>query len=421
MTKDIAQIMHEIGARAQAARLTMASATAAQKDTALREAARHLRGQAAALIDINAADIARANEQQFSAALIDRLTLNASRIEAMAKSLEDIAALPDPVGKTLSQWEGHNNGLHIERIAVPLGVIGIIYESRPNVTSDAAGLCIKSGNCAILRAGTESHATSTAIWHSIEHGLQVAGLPLDAVIIVPTTDRQAVGVMLTMNDSIDVLIPRGGASLTKRVAAESRVPTLLHLDGNCHTYIHTAADPAMAIEVALNAKMRRTGVCGATESIVIDEAVVDHILPKLADRLLGMGCVIRGDARAQMADDRIERAHDHDWSTEYLDAIISIKTVKDISQAILHINHYGSHHTDAIISADKNAVALFCKQVDSAIVMANSSTQFADGGEFGMGAEIGIATGRLHARGPVGCEQLTTYKYVVTSHGATRR
>lgn len=420
MTIDIAQTMHAIGARAKAARAIMASATAAQKDTALREAARHLRQHADALMEINANDVKQATEQNLSAALMDRLALSPARIEAMAKSLEDIASLPDPVGKTLAQWEGNHNGLHIERISVPLGVIGIIYESRPNVTADAAGLCIKSGNCAILRAGSEAHATSFAIWHSIQHGLEVAGLPLDAVILVPFTDRQAVGIMLTMNDSIDVLIPRGGASLTKRVAQESRVPTLLHLDGNCHTYIHTSADAAMAINVTLNAKMRRTGVCGATESIIIDEAVVDSILPKLADRLLGMGCVIRGDARAHMADDRIERASDDDWSTEYLDAIVSVKTVKDISHAIEHINRYGSHHTDAILAQDKSAVARFCKQVDSAIVMVNSSTQFADGGEFGMGAEIGIATGRLHARGPVGCEQLTTYKYVVTSHGALR-
>lgn len=421
MSSSITDMMHEIGARAKATKYVMANASPAQKDMALREAARHLRGHADALLATNATDIERAREQGLTDAQIDRLTLTSARIESMAKGLENIALLPDPVGKTLSQFEGNHNGLHIERVSVPLGVIGIIYESRPNVTADAAGLCIKSGNCAILRAGTESHASSTAIWQSIGHGLEAAGLPLDAVLIVPTTNREAVGVLLTMHETIDVLIPRGGASLTKRVAEESRVPTLLHLDGNCHTYIHSAADATMAIDITLNAKMRRTGICGATESMVIDEAVVDSMLPKLVDRLLGIGCVVRGDARAQMADDRIERATEEDWSTEYLDAIVSVKTVKDIKEAIAHINHYGSHHTDAIITQDTQAAKLFCSMVDSAIVMVNSSTQFADGGEFGMGAEIGIATGRLHARGPVGCEQLTTYKYVVTSHGATRR
>ena len=416
----IEEHMQQMGEAARAAYRELATASTRQKDEALRHAATALRERTAALLEANAKDMAFGREKGLSDAMLDRLALDETRIEAMAKGLENIAALPDPVGKELAAWDGPQNGLHIKRVSVPLGVIGIIYESRPNVTADAGALCLKSGNAAILRGGSESLHSSGAIVGCLHEGLSKAGLPKEAVQLVPTRDRAAVGAMLTMVGLIDVIVPRGGLSLTQRVAEQSRIPTILHLDGNCHSYVHSSAAAAKAVELILNSKMRRTGICGATESLVIDEAVVDTLLPKIVDRLMGAGCVIVGDRRAQTADDRIGAATDEDWGTEYLAAKLSVKTVSGIDEAMTHINHYSSHHTDAIIAEDKDAQALFCNRIDSAIVMVNSSTQFADGGEFGMGAEIGISTGRLHARGPVGCDQLTTYKYVVASDGATR-
>lgn len=398
----------------------LASAESTRKDDALRAAAASLRANMAGLLEANAADMAYGRQKALSDALLDRLMLNEARIEAMAAGLEAIADLPDPVGKQLDAFDGKANGLHIRKVSVPLGVIGIIYESRPNVTADAAALCLKAGNAAILRGGSESLHSSQAIVRCLHEGLRHAGLPEAAVQLVATREREAVGAMLRASGLIDVIIPRGGLSLTQRVAEESRVPTLLHLDGNCHSYVHASADIDMAIEVIFNAKLRRTGVCGATESLLIDEAIIDLALPRISEKLIGAGCEMVGDARAQQTDSRIGAAGEADWGTEYLTAKLSVKTVSGLDDAIAHINRYGSHHTDAILAEDVAAQARFAAEVDSAIVMINSSTQFADGGEFGMGAEIGIATGRLHARGPVGCEQLVTYKYVVSSDGAVR-
>jgi glutamate-5-semialdehyde dehydrogenase len=350
--------------------------------------------------------------------MLDRLKLKPETVEAMAKSLEEIAAFPDPVGRILTEWT-RPNGLLIQRVSVPLGVIGIVYESRPNVTADAGALCLKSGNAVILRGGSDSLNSSEAIAECLHAGLKNAGLPPDAVQIVPTRDRQAVGEMLTMTEYIDIIVPRGGKSLTERILKESRIPTIQHLDGNCHTYIHRSADARMAREVLLNAKMRRTGVCGATESILIDRAAA-KLLPELIETLISAGCEICGDKIAQKIDPRVLPATEADWATEYLDAKISVKTVEDVSEAVEHINLYGSHHTDAIIAEDPAAAEIFLNRVDSAIVLHNASTQFADGGEFGMGGEIGISTGRLHARGPVGIEQLTTYKYILHGSGQTR-
>ena len=420
VTDNIHQIMRSLGEHAREAYRSLAQASAQQKDTALKAAAAHLRENESAILSANAKDLAFGREKQLSPALLDRLELSPARIESIAKGLEDIAALPDPVGRELSAFEGRNNGLHIRRVSVPLGVIGIIYESRPNVTADAAGLCIKSGNAAILRGGSECLHSSSAIAASLHTGLKKAGLPEHAVQMVPVRDRAAVGEMLTMTRYIDIIVPRGGKSLTQRIQEESRIPTILHLDGNCHTYVHSKANLDQAVSIIANAKMRRTGICGATESLIIDESIIDKALPEIADRLIALGCELRGDARAKQADSRLNSANEDDWGTEYLDAILSVKTVRTLDEAIAHINRYGSHHTDAILTEDAAAAEQFTREIDSAIVMVNSSTQFADGGEFGMGAEIGISTGRLHARGPVGCEQLTTYKYVVSSDGAIR-
>lgn len=421
MTKavsDIPALMRQLGENARTAYQALAEAATDQKNKALLAAAATLRAQRAEILKANEKDLQAAKQAGVSGPMLERLVLNDARIEAMAKGLEDIAALPDPVGAVLSEWE-RPNGLKIARVAVPLGVIGIIYESRPNVTADAGALCLKAGNAAILRGGSDSLHSSQAIAACLHEGLRQAGLPENAIQLVPTTDRAAVGEMLNMVGLIDIIVPRGGQSLTQRVQDESRVPTLLHLTGNCHTYIHASADPAMAREVLLNAKMRRTGICGATESIVIDRAAL-NLLPMLTDALTEAGCEIRGDAEAQTTDSRIKPATEDDWGTEYLDAIVSVKVVSSAEDAITHINRYSSHHTDAIIANDAAAAETFTRKVDSAIVMHNASTQFADGGEFGMGAEIGIATGRLHARGPVGAAQLTTYKYVVRGTGQTR-
>lgn len=411
--------MREMGERARAAYRTLADASHEQKNVALIEAARQLRANSERIIAANDADVAAAQSANLSNALLDRLKLKAPNVEAMAKSLEEIAAFPDPVGKILAEWTRPND-LRIARVSVPLGVIGIIYESRPNVTADAGGLCLKSGNAVILRGGSDSLNSSKAIIECLHQGLKFADLPVDAIQLVPTRDRQAVGEMLKMVGVIDVIIPRGGKSLTERILRESRVPTIQHLDGNCHTYLHQSANAEMAKTVTLNAKMRRTGICGATESLLVDRSAASKLLPEIIESLIAAGCEIRGDETVCHLDSRIKTATATDWETEYLDAIISIKTVENISEAVAHINHYGSHHTDAIIAEDETAAKMFLNQVDSAIVLHNASTQFADGGEFGMGGEIGISTGRLHARGPVGIEQLTTYKYLLRGDGQTR-
>ena len=411
--------MREIGQKARASCLALSEAKAGQKDAALVTAAAVLRENKKDILTANAKDIAYAKEQGLDAAQIDRLMLDDKRIEAMALAIETVVTMEDPVNKVLDEWE-RPNGLFIQRVSVPLGVIGLIYESRPNVTADAAALCIKSGNACILRGGSESLHSSQAIVACIHTGLKEADLPADCVQLVPVRDREAVGEMFGMVGVIDVIIPRGGKSLTRRVMAESRVPTILHLDGNCHVYVHRDADAGMAKEVLLNAKMRRVGVCGAAESMLIDAALAHEILPGLAEALAAAGCEMRGDAASRNIDARIKAASEEDWGTEYLAPVISVKIVKNEEEAIAHINRYGSHHTDTIVTENKNAARQFLREVDSAIVMHNASTQFADGGEFGFGAEIGISTGRLHARGPVGAEQLTTYKYVVHGNGHTR-
>ena len=416
---DVKKLVRMLGEQARTAYRLLADASPEQKNVALLEAAQEIRAQSKQIIAANDADMFVAENAGLANAMLDRLKLKPESVEAMAKSLEDIASFPDPVGKILAEWE-RPNGLRIQRVSVPLGVIGIIYESRPNVTADAGGLCLKSGNAVILRGGSDSLNSSKTIAECLHKGLKSAGLPADAVQLVPTRDRQAVGEMLTMTGIIDVIVPRGGKSLTERILKESRVPTIQHLDGNCHTYIHKSASAQMAKEVLLNAKMRRTGICGATESVLIDFDAVDKFLPELIETLITAGCEIRGDEIVQAIDSRITPASEKDWATEYLDATLSMKTVKDVSEAIEHINRYGSHHTDAIIAEDGAAATVFLNRVDSAIVLHNASTQFADGGEFGMGGEIGISTGRLHARGPVGIEQLTTYKYLLHGNGQTR-
>ena len=416
---DLAQRMEDLGSAARAAAASLALAPRAAKDRALLAAAAAIRAEAAAIAAANARDMAAAEARGMGAALLDRLRLDDRRIEAMAAGIETVAGLDDPVGRILARWT-RPNGLDIARIAVPLGVIGIIYESRPNVTADAAALCLKSGNAALLRGGSESFHSSTAILACLRRGLREAGLPEAAIQAVPTTDRAAVGLMLRMTRWLDVIVPRGGRSLVERVEAESRVPVLAHLDGICHVYLHEAADPAMAVAVTLNAKMRRTGVCGAAETLLVDRVAADRLLPPVLDALAAEGCELRGDPLVQSLDPRVRPASEADWRTEYLDAILSIRAVDGVEQAIAHVNSYGSHHTDAIVTADLSAAERFLAEVDSAIVLHNASTQFADGGEFGFGAEIGIATGRLHARGPVGVEQLTTFKYQIRGAGQIR-
>lgn len=416
---NVVEQMQTIGKQAKQVALTLAEASAEQKNTALNEAAKALRNQQAAIIEANEKDMKAGREKGLEAAMLDRLALDEKRIDAIASGLEAIAKLDDPVGKVLANWD-RPNGLNISRVSVPLGVIGIIYESRPNVTADAGALCIKSGNAAILRGGSESFYSSRAIASCLQDGLKTAGLPAEAVQLVPTTDREAVGEMLRMHQYIDVIVPRGGKSLCKRVQNDSLVPTLLHLDGNCHTYVHAKADEAMAVNIVENAKLRRTGICGATESLVIDKAIAASALPKIADRLIEGGCELRGDSDAVKIDSRLKAATDADWDTEYLDAIIAVKIIDGLDDAVNFINQHSSHHTDVIVTSDDAAAKSFLKRIDSAIVMHNASSQFADGGEFGMGAEIGIATGRLHARGPVGVEQLTTFKYQVEGSGQTR-
>lgn len=411
--------MRGLGKAARAAAAVLARTPTEAKNAALAAAAAALRAGAPAILEANAADMARARERGTKGAFLDRLALDDARVAAMAQGLEDIAALPDPVGAPLGEWT-RPNGLAIRRVRVPLGVIGIIYESRPNVTADAGALCLKSGNAAILRGGSESFESSRAVHACLARGLAEAGVPEAAVQLVATRDRAAVGEMLAMTDYIDVVVPRGGKSLVARVAAESRIPTIKHLDGICHVYIDKAADAGMAARVTLNAKMRRTGICGAAETVLVHRDAVAGVLPGVLDALIGAGCEVRGDEAARAADPRVVPAMPRDWDTEYLDAIISVKAVDDIDAAIAHVEAHGSHHTDSIVTEDPAAADRFLGEVDSGIVLHNASTQFADGGEFGMGAEIGISTGKLHARGPVGLEQLTSYKYVVRGAGQTR-
>ena len=406
-------------ASAREAGRQLAQATSADKDQAIHTAAATIRQRRSDILAANGTDVAAAEQKGIGAALLDRLILDDKRIEAMARGLEEVAALPDPVGTVLSEWD-RPNGLKISRIRVPLGVIGVIYESRPNVTSDAGGLCLKAGNAAILRGGSESFHTSAVILECLQQGLAAAGMPVTCLQAPPTTDRAAVGAMLAMSEFIDVIVPRGGKSLVERVQSEARMPVFAHLEGLCHTYVHEKARPDMARSIVLNAKMRRTGICGATETVLIDRSVAPELLVPIVDDLAEAGCEVRGDAEAQSIDARLAAATEDDWNTEYLDSIVSVKLVDGVDSAIDHINHHGSNHTDAIITDDDTVAARFLDRVDSGIVMHNTSTQFADGGEFGMGAEIGISTGRLHARGPVGAEQLTTYKYVVRGDGQLR-
>jgi glutamate-5-semialdehyde dehydrogenase len=415
---DIEREIRGIGLAAKAAAAVLALASSAAKATALGAAAAAIRADEHAILAANADDVAAARRARLSAALVDRLTLDPKRVAAMASGLDEIAAFADPVGTILARWT-RPNGLDIARVRVPLGVIGIIYESRPNVTADAGALCLKAGNAAILRGGSESLASATAIHRCLVRGLAEAGLPEASIQLVPTRDRAAVGAMLRLSDCIDLIVPRGGRSLIERVQAESRVPVLAHLDGLCHTYVDAAADPAKARAIVVNAKMRRTGVCGATETLLVDRAAAGQ-LPAILGELIAAGCEIRGDAATRALDSRVVPASEADWDTEYLDAILAVRLVDGIDGALDHIRIHGSRHTEAIVTEDQATAERFLAEVDAAIVLHNASTQFADGGEFGMGAEIGIATGKLHARGPVGAEQLTSYKYVVRGTGQVR-
>ncbi|WP_246216021.1 glutamate-5-semialdehyde dehydrogenase [Microvirga makkahensis] len=412
--------MTGLGRRARQAARRMALASSEQKNAALRAMAASIRTRAASILAANAEDLAEAAATSRTPAFIDRLTLNPERLEAIAEAVESVAALPDPVGRVLARFE-RPNGLRIERIATPLGVIGVIFESRPNVTADAGALCLKAGNAAILRTGSESFRSALAIADAMGEGLERAGLPADAVRLVPTRDRAAVGAMLTgLDGNLDVIVPRGGRSLVARVQEEARVPVFAHLEGLNHVFVHERADLEMAKAIVLNAKMRRTGVCGSAETLLVDGACAATHLKPLVLMLLDAGCAVRGDAATQAVDPRVTPATEEDWRTEYLDAIISVRVVGGLDEAVAHIETYGSHHTDSIVTDDAAVAEHFLRQVDSAIVLHNASTQFADGGEFGFGAEIGIATGRMHARGPVGVEQLTSFKYHIHGSGQTR-
>jgi glutamate-5-semialdehyde dehydrogenase len=415
---DLAGTMARIGRQARQAAAALALAPAEAKAAALRAAAASVRDRLAEILVANRADVGAATEAGIGTALVDRLTLDPKRIEAIARGLEDIAALPDPVGRILDQ-RTRPNGLRISRISVPLGVIGIIYESRPNVTADAGGLVLKSGNAAILRGGSESFHSSQALVAALVDGLRAVGLPEAAIQLVPTRDREAVGIMLSMVGAIDIIVPRGGSSLIERVQRESRIPVIAHLEGLCHTYVDGAADPEKARAIVLNAKMRRVSVCGATETLLVDRAA-KSLLPAILADLHKAGCEVRGDPETAALDPAALPASEADWRTEYLDAIVAVRIVDGVAGAIEHIERYGSHHTDAIVTEDEAVAERFLREVDSAIVLVNASTQFADGGEFGMGAEIGISTQRLPPRGPVGAAELTTYKYVVRGNGQVR-
>jgi glutamate-5-semialdehyde dehydrogenase len=419
-TGDIAACMAEMGRLARLAARALALAPTAQKDRALERMAAAVRRQGSRILAANAEDIAEARGSGMTGAFLDRLSLDAARVEAIAAAIDAVRALKDPVGIVTESWT-RPNGMSIERVRVPLGVIGIVYESRPNVTADAGALCLKSGNAAILRGGSDSLRTSRAIVAALGQGLREAELPEAAIQLVPTRDRAAVGLMLSgLDGNIDVIVPRGGKSLVQRVQSEARVPVFAHLEGVCHVYVDKAASLEMAKKIVLNAKMRRTGVCGAAETLLIDRAAAAKFLKPLVEMLIDAGCEIRGDKSTLAVDKRVKPATEEDWSTEYLDAILAVKVVDGVTAAIEHIERYGSHHTDAIVTDDPAAAEKFLREVDSAIVLHNASTQFADGGEFGFGAEIGIATGRLHARGPVGVDQLTTFKYRIRGSGQTR-
>ncbi len=417
---DIATMMDDLGRNARDAALELALCPESTRNQALQAAANSIRERRHTILAANQVDMTAAEKRGLSSAMLDRLALNSERLESMAAGLETVRDLPDPVGRVLDEWE-RPNGLQIQRIAVPLGVIGIIYESRPNVTADAAGLCTKSGNACILRCGSESFHSSQAIYRSLADGLEAAGVHPAAIQMVPTTDRAAVGYLLSsMASTIDVVVPRGGKNLIERVQKEARVPVIGHLEGICHVYLHESADAKMAREIVLNAKMRRTGICGAAETVLVDRKAAAALIPGVVDALINAGCEVRGDERVQELVSEAKPANEQDWRTEYLDAVISIRVVDNVIQAIDHIRTYGSGHTESIVAEDEEAATKFLTDVDSAIVLHNASTQFADGGEFGMGAEIGIATGRIHARGPVGAEQLTSYKYVVRGNGQVR-
>ncbi len=407
-----------MGAEAREAARALALMAPAGKSRALRMIADALRAERAQILAANDEDVAEAGAAGAGRAFLDRLKLDDKRVLAIAAAVEAIAGLPDPVGSIIAAWE-RPNGLRIERVRVPLGVVGVIFESRPNVTADAGALCLKAGNAAILRGGSDSFRSSWAIHAAMRTGLTEGGLPPSAIQLVPTRDRDAVGMMLAgLGGAIDVIVPRGGKNLVARVQSEARVPVFAHLDGNCHVYVDRAADPAMAKAIVLNAKMRRTGICGAAETLLVDRR--SNQLVSLVKSLIAAGCEVRGDRDTQATDPGVKPAAQQDWATEYLDAIIAVRVVDGVDEAIAHVERYGSHHTDAIVTADTEAAEKFLREVDSAIVLHNASTQFADGGEFGFGAEIGIATGRLHARGPVGVEQLTTFKYVVRGSGEIR-
>jgi glutamate-5-semialdehyde dehydrogenase len=413
----LAQEMAEIGRGARNAAAALALASAAAKDAALRRAAAAMRARQPEILAANARDLAEA--EGVAPALRDRLALDPKRVEAVAAGIEAIAELPDPVGRSLARWT-RPNGLDIERVAVPLGVVGIIYESRPNVTADAGGLALKSGNAAILRGGSESFYSSRALVAALREGLRAARLPEAAIQLVPTRDRAAVGVMLGMSEFIDVIVPRGGRSLIERVQRESRIPVIAHLEGICHTYVDADADPEKARAIVLNAKMRRVSICGATETLLVDRKIAAELLPPILGDLRAADCELRGDEAVRALDPTVLAADEEDWRTEYLDAILSVAVVDGVAGAIAHVNRWGSHHTDAIVTENATAAERFLREVESAIVLVNASTQFADGGEFGMGAEIGISTQRLPPRGPVGAEQLTTYKYLVRGTGQVR-
>jgi glutamate-5-semialdehyde dehydrogenase len=417
---DIAAVMRTIGANARAAGRILAVASTEDKNRALLAMAEAVRAAVPAILAANNEDLAEVRRADATGAFLDRLTLDKNRVSAIADGIDQIAKLPDPVGTIMAAWE-RPNGMRIERVRVPLGVVGVIYESRPNVTADAGALTLKAGNAVILRGGSDSFRSSRAIHAALAAGLAAAGLPATAIQLVPTRDRDAVGEMLAgLNGAIDVIVPRGGKGLVARVQSEARLPVFAHLDGNCHVYVETTANLAMAQAIVLNSKMRRTGVCGAAETLLVDRAAVATHLAPLVSMLIGAGCEVRGDRDTQAVDRRVKAATADDWNTEYLDAIIAVKVVDGVDDAIAHVERHGSHHTDAIVTADQATAEKFLARVDSAIVLHNASTQFADGGEFGFGAEIGIATGRLHARGPVGVEQLTTFKYRVRGAGQTR-
>jgi glutamate-5-semialdehyde dehydrogenase len=420
MNPDVADVMEHIGRSALQAATVLAHASTRQKNDALAAAAKTVRERSGDILKANAQDMAAAREHHLGAALLDRLQLDEKRVESIARAIEDVASLPDPIGSVAAEW-ARPNGLRIQRVRVPLGVIGIIYESRPNVTADAGALCLKSGNAVILRGGSESTHSSRAIHSCLTAGLHAAGLPETAIQLVPTTDREAVGYMLSgMAEYIDVIVPRGGKSLIERVKREARVPVIGHLDGNCHVYVDRDSDVRMAESIAVNAKMRRTGICGAAETLLVDRACTGTHLAPLIRALLDAGCEVRGDEMVQKTDKRVRPATEDDWYTEYLDAIISARVVDGVDGAIEHISKYGSAHTETIVTDNDATAEQFLQRVDSAIVLHNASTQFADGGEFGMGAEIGISTDRFHARGPVGVAELTSYKYVVRGTGQIR-